>query len=454
MQVYELNLDGLVGPTHNYAGLASGNLASTTNALSPSNPQTAALQSLAKMRLLHQLGLKQALLPPHQRPNLHLLYQLGFTGTAAQQVEKAYRVAPELLSACYSSSSMWAANAATVSASLDTQDNRVHFTAANLISNLHRQQEAEFSRYLLKKLFHAKTYFAHHPILPNSLITSDEGAANHNRLCSSHGEAAINLFVYGKSGMKINTGAGPVKYPARQTLEASQAIARAHQLNPDRVIFACQNPKAIDEGVFHNDVIAIANESVLLIHEEAFAQQAAVLKDLRAKANFPVQIIEVNSRRITVAEAVTTYLFNSQLITLPNSVSKEDMTLIAPFECQENQTVNAFIDELLADDSNPIRTVHYLELKQSMRNGGGPACLRLRLPLTEQELNAMHQGILVNDALLDTLDDWVMRHYRCQLHASDLADPHLIDESLSALDELSKILKLGSIYPFQRELTN
>lgn len=146
MNVYELNMDGLVGQTHHYAGLSSGNIASTNNALSISNPQAAARQGLEKMRRLYNMGLKQGLLPPHQRPNLNLLYQLGFKGTPSEQINKAYKTAPELLSACYSASCMWTANAATVSASVDTEDNKVHFTAANLISNLHRHQEADFSK--------------------------------------------------------------------------------------------------------------------------------------------------------------------------------------------------------------------------------------------------------------------------------------------------------------------
>ncbi|ARG97347.1 N-succinylarginine dihydrolase [Legionella micdadei] len=449
-QVYELNVDGLVGPNHNYAGLSVGNIASTTNALSSSNPQAAALQGIAKMRLLHQLGLKQALLPPHQRPNLHLLHQLGFTGTPAQQIKKAYHLAPALLSASYSASAMWTANAATVSSSLDTADNRVHFTAANLISNLHRHQEAAFTHEILRKIFSDKRFFMHHQVLPCSFTTSDEGAANHSRLCASHNSAGINLFVYGKEALKIQQADALHKYPARQTLEASQAIARSHLLNPNKVIFVRQNPKVIDQGVFHNDVIAVANESVLFIHEEAFVNQADVLSEIQHKADFLVQIIEVGSQRISVFDAVNSYLFNSQLITLP--VNKPTMCLIAPGECENHPSVKLFIEEVIADPSNPISQVYYLDLKQSMRNGGGPACLRLRVPLTQDELSAMHQEVLVTEPLLDNLEDWVMRHYRNQLHPNDLADPQFIDECFSALDELSQLFSLGSIYPFQREI--
>ena len=449
MTVFELNIDGLVGPTHHYAGLSAGNLASITNAFSKANPQAAAIQGLSKMRLLHNMGIKQALFPPHQRPNLHLLYQMGFTGTPKQQISQAHKQAPELLSACYSASAMWAANAATVTASRDSADNKVHFTAANLISNLHRHQEAAFSKYLLQQLFKDETYFQHHEILPASLITGDEGAANHNRLCARHGQPGINFFVYGKHALNAKSNALPVKHPARQTYEASSAIARAHKLHSNQVVFACQSPEAIDQGVFHNDVIAVANESVLLVHQQAFLAQKQVYQELQDKADFQLTIIEVSPQRLSIKDAVTSYLFNSQLLSMPDS----SMTLIAPTDCESNQRVKTFLEETLADTNNPIANVHYLDLKQSMRNGGGPACLRLRVPLNEQELNAVHQGILVSNALLDKLEAWALQHYRTHLVADDLADPSLMEESLTALDALTSLLHLGSIYPFQREKT-
>lgn len=451
MKVYELNMDGLVGPSHHYAGLSAGNIASTANALSIANPAAAAHQGIQKMRLLHKAGLKQAILPPHQRPNLHLLHQLGFSGTPIEQIKHAHRADPNLLSACYSASSMWTANAATVSASADTQDKRVHFTAANLVSNLHRHQEAEFSQQLLQQLFADERYFNHHSMLPKTLITSDEGAANHTRLCENHHSIGTHLFVYGKRALPAgNHYPGPKLYPARQTLEASQAIARSHQLNPKQVVFACQNPVAIDQGVFHNDVIAVGNESVLFIHEEALLNQADVLTELRNKCGFPLQVITVPTQQISVMDAVNSYLFNSQLITFPNTSKTKKMMLIAPGECEQSKSIKAFVDEILADNANPIVEAHYLDLKQSMRNGGGPACLRLRVPLNELELTAMHQGVLVDEPLLNTLDNWIDKHYRTQLQADELVDPALLDECFSALDALTSILELGAIYPFQR----
>lgn len=447
MNVYELNMDGLVGPTHHYAGLSTGNIASMSNALQPANPQAAARQGLEKMRFLHHLGVKQAILPPHQRPNLSLLYQLGFTGSPKQQIEKASQIALELLSACYSASSMWTANAATVTPSLDSQDNKVHFTAANLVSNLHRHQEAEFSKQLLQVIFSNNEYFAHHPVLPKTTVTGDEGAANHNRLCPMHSKPGIHLFVYGKKGLNSRiTDPFPRIHPARQTKEASEAIARSHLLNPDHVVLACQNPDVIDQGVFHNDVISVANESVYLVHEQAFFNQEQILFELQKKAKFELTIIEIKSQDLSVKESVATYLFNSQLITLPN---QNQMVLIAPMECKNDARAKQCIDTIIADNNNPITDVYYLDLKQSMRNGGGPACLRLRVPLNSHELSAMHQGIIMTDPLFDQLDSWILKHYRTHLVVSDLSDPNLIDETLTALDELTTILNLGSIYPFQ-----
>lgn len=440
--MYELNLDGLVGPTHHYAGLSPGNLASTKHALTTANPRAAAHQGLEKMRLLHRLGIKQALLPPHQRPNLALLSTLGFSGAPAQQIKQAYQENPLLLSACYSAASMWTANAATVSSSADTKDKRVHFSAANLANYLHRYHEAEFSSYLLKQLFANEQLFCHHPPLPGSLILGDEGAANHSRLCATHASRGINLFVYGKNAY--------TKFIARQTLMASEAIARRHLLPPTHTLFIQQHPEAINAGVFHNDVIAVANENVLFIHENAWMKQQETLHKLRQLADFPLCIIEVSALRISLQQAVCSYLFNSQLISTPTG----GMILIAPKECEEDENIRLFLNEVLSSPTNPINKIYYLDLKQSMKNGGGPACLRLRIPLTEKEYQSMHQGVIVTHPLLDTLEQWVDKHYRSSLSRDDLRDATLLNESFTALDELTQILQLKAIYPFQQEASN
>lgn len=447
MKCFELNLDGLVGPTHHYAGLAAGNVASLSHALQVANPQAAALQGIQKMRTLYHLGLKQAVIPPHQRPNLNLLRQLGFSGPPGQLLRQAKQQAPEILSACFSASSMWTANAATVAPSVDTIDGRVHFTAANLINNLHRHHESLFSHDLLMRIFADESYFVHHYPLPSTLITRDEGAANHNRLCTNHGKSGIHLFIYNQQMLPIqNNRSKPVRFPARQTLEASMAIARRHQLNPAQVMFAQQNPAVVDQGVFHNDVIALVNEYVFLFHEQAFLNQRELITSLREQT-LPLNCIEVKNEQVSVEDAVKTYLFNSQLVTLPNKT----MTLIAPIECEQHPVINALIQSWVSSADIPISQVQFFDLKQSMNNGGGPACLRLRVVLNDDELAMMHQGILVNDALLDQLEIWVKKHYRSTLHANDLDDPALVDENYLALDELTQLLQLPRLYPFQRE---
>ena len=435
MTVYELNLDGLVGPTHHYAGLAYGNTASMAHSNTPSNPAEAALQGIQKMRLLHQLGLKQAVLPPQLRPNLKLLHTLGFTGSIIHQLNQAKKNNPRALSAAFSASSMWAANAATATPSSDTKDQRVHFTAANLMHHLHRHQEADASKVLFETIFSNQQHFVHHDVLPKTPDYNDEGAANHNRFAKNHGAPGLHLFIYDREAEnKIS-----LNFPARQTLEASHAIARKHALPSDKIIFAAQNPHAIDAGVFHNDVIALANESVFLVHQDAFLNQTNLLKQLQKQAEFELNIIQINREQLSLKEAVQSYLFNSQLITLPNHT---DMALISPMECQALPQVKQLINDLISDSNNPIQSVHYVPLKQSMQNGGGPACLRLRIPLNQAELNAMHPGVLVTDKLLDALEAHVTQHYRRVLCLEDLADPMLVDEVFSAHDALIKILGL------------
>jgi len=321
---------------------------------------------------------------------------------------------------------------------------KVNMTAANLISNIHRHQEASFSSTLLQAIFADEHYFSHHAPLPACSFSADEGAANHNRLSQHHGVTGHHLYIHGCQAQN-NQAPRPKKFPARQTLESHQALARSHQTKA--AYFASQNPDVIDQGVFHHDVIGVANEHVVLIHEDALIDQGPVFAHIQSKADFDLNIITIPNSAMTVADAVNTYLFNSQLLTLPGN---QGMLLLAPIECQEHARVKQVIDGILSQNDNPINQVKYMDLRQSMRNGGGPACLRLRVPLSEAELSAMHQGVLLNHTKLDRLEHWIKSHYRTELHANDLADVHLIDEVYTALDALTVILELGSIYPFQK----
>ncbi|WP_060481404.1 N-succinylarginine dihydrolase [Pseudomonas sp. NBRC 111119] len=448
MKSYEVNFDGLVGPTHNYGGLSYGNVASQSNSQQGSNPREAARQGLAKMKALADMGFKQGVLAPQERPDVAALRQLGFTGSDADVIQRAAREAMPLLVASCSASSMWVANAATVSPSADTVDGRVHFTAANLNCKYHRSIEHPTTSRVLAAMFQHPAHFAHHPALPAVAQFGDEGAANHTRFCRAYGEPGVEFFVYGRSAFDSRYPA-PQKYPARQTLEASQAVARLHGLREDGVVYAQQNPAVIDQGVFHNDVIAVGNGEVLFHHEDAFLDSEAVLDQLRGKLagkGGTLQAISVPRAAVTVEDAVRSYLFNSQLL----SRADGSMLLVVPEECRNNERVWAYLEQLTTQGT-PVQEVQVFDLKQSMRNGGGPACLRLRVALTETELAAVNQGVIMTAPLYDTLLQWVDRHYRDRLVDSDLADPQLLVECRTALDELTQILKLGSVYPFQRQ---
>lgn len=439
----DVNFDGIPGPTHNYSGLARGNLAAEKNARLVANPREAALQGIAKARALAARGYAQAVLPPHERPDVAALRALGFSGRDGEVVARAAREAPQLLAACSSAAAMWVANAATVSPSADTADGRVHMTPANLVSHFHRSLEAVTTTRVLRAIFADAAHFQVHAPLPAAPQFGDEGAANFTRFSNATVARGVELFVYGRSA--FDAGApSPQKYPARQTREASAAIARRHGVDPSLVVFAQQLPAAIDAGVFHNDVIAVGHGTLLFCHQHAWIGQDAVLAELGAKLGPAFTAIVVPADAVSLADAVATYLFNGQL--LPRAAG--GYLLVAPAECRENPRVAAYLDALV-NDGERIAEIVTFDLRQSMRNGGGPACLRLAVTLSAAERNAIAARVFLDDALAADLERWVRQHYRDRLTATDLGDPSLLDESRRALDELTRILKLPAVYPFQ-----
>ena len=445
MKQFEANFDGLVGPTHNYAGLSYGNVASLSNASASSSPKQAAKQGLKKMKALADLGMVQGVLAPQERPDIASLRRLGFGGTDANVLAMAAKQAPAIFQACCSASSMWTANAATVSPSADTNDGKIHFTPANLTNKYHRSLEPQVTGKILQATFANKTHFSHHRHLPDNEHFGDEGAANHTRLCSDYGKTGLEIFVYGRHAFDASKPA-PKKFPARQTLEASQAVVRLHGLNDDNVVYVQQNPDLIDQGVFHNDVIAVGNQNVLFYHEQAFYQSSQATNEIQRKfAGSDLHLICVKSDEVSVQDAIKSYLFNTQIITLANG----NMAIIAPTNCQENPAVATYLENLVKQNT-PIKHVYYHDVKESMRNGGGPACLRLRVAMTEQEYAAVNQSTLINDTQSGRLNCWIDTHYRDVLHVKDLCDPQLLIESRTALDELTQLLQIGSVYPFQQ----
>ncbi len=443
MKTSEANFDGLVGMTHNYAGLSKGNIASLKNKAQISNPKQAAKQGLLKMKALADMGLLQGVLPPHERPRLDVLQRLGFTGNASQMLEKAGKEAPEVLNAVYSASSMWVANTATVSPSTDTADGKVHFTPANLVNQFHRSLEWRTTQKVFQSIFQNDQHFVIHDALPEHAQFGDEGAANHTRFCQDHSQKGVHFLTFGC--YSLQNGITPSRFPARQTYEASQAIVRQHGLDPQQVVFAQHHPNVIDSGVFHNDVIAVGNQNVHLCHETAFLNFHEVQERLKTKLEGDFYVISVSEKQVSLGDAVNSYLFNSQIVTLPDG----KMVFVAPSECHEVESVKDYLVELVEDD-NPISCVKTFNLRESMKNGGGPACLRLRVVLNQKEEKAVNPHVWLNETSFARLNQWVDHHYRDRLSADDLKDPKLMQESQTALDELTQILKLGPIYNFQR----
>ena len=441
----EVNFDGLVGPTHNYAGLAHGNLAAAANEGLPANPREGALQGLAKMRWMLRQGLVQGVLPPHERPHLPSLRQMGFSGSDEHVVATAARANPLLLANVSSAAAMWTANAATVSPSADTGDGRVHFTPANMFTHFHRAIEADTTARVLKAIFADEKRFVVHAPVPFATF-GDEGAANHCRLAPSHGERGVEVFVYGQSSFSKD---GSGKFRARQSMEACHIVATQHELwTGGGAVLTQQSRAAIDAGAFHNDVVAVSNGPVLMFHGEAFAQKDALVEGLKRTGEargFEPVLLEASADELSLDEAVKSYLFNSQIVTLPSGV----MALVLPHEVEETPRARAFVDSVLATNG-PVREAHYLDLRQSMRNGGGPACLRLRVALPGAEIAALGAGVILDEAKVDALEGVVRRNYRDRVELKDLADPALLRESRTALDEIGQVLGLGAVHDFQR----
>ena len=415
MSVREINFDGIVGPSHNYAGLSFGNVASMSHAGQISQPRAAALQGLEKMRANLALGLAQGIFLPHPRPNRAWLAQL------ADDIEHADK---PLAAAAMSASAMWAANAATVSPAADTPDGRCHLTVANLRTMPHRSHEWPSTLAQLRIAFASTAFAVHDPVPP---AFGDEGAANHMRLTRSHGEAGVEVFVYGVSG-----GA----FPARQHIQASKAIARGHGLDPARTIFVEQSDEAIAAGAFHNDVVAVANERVLFAHEKAFADKLPLLErcaDLVAGFEY----VEVPEAEVPIEDAVRSYLFNAQLVTPPDG----QPTLIVPTEARETASVWSWIERHVAGNG-PIRRVEVVDVRESMANGGGPACLRLRVVADPESVDPR---FMVDEKKLERLADLIAENWPEQIHSDELKNPALIRDIEAARAALLDHLDLGQL---------
>jgi succinylarginine dihydrolase len=380
-----------------------------------SQPRAAALQGVDKMRANLALGLAQGIFLPQPRPAREWLEALGTTIGEAD---------PALAANAMSASAMWAANAATVSPAPDTSDGKCHLTVANLKTMPHRSHEWPATLAQLALAFAAPAFAVHGPVPP---AFGDEGAANHMRLAPSHAEPGVEIFVYGVSGGG---------FPARQHREASRAIARLHRLDPDRILFVEQSSQAIAAGAFHNDVVAVANERVLFAHELAFADTARLLEACeRLVPGF--EYVEVAAADVPIADAIKSYLFNAQLVTPPGG----EPTLIVPSEARETPSVWRWIERHLASNG-PIRRVEVVDVRQSMANGGGPACLRLRVVADPATVDPR---FLVDGARLDRIAATIERNWPAEIHIDDLQRPALIGDIERARGALLDALELAEL---------
>jgi succinylarginine dihydrolase len=411
MSLVEINFDGIVGPSHNYAGLSLGNLASAKNAGAVSHPRVAALQGIEKMRANLALGLTQGIFLPHPRPDLPWLVSLGTDAESAD---------PHIRAAAMSASAMWAANAATISPAPDTHDGRCHLTPANLMTMPHRAHEWPATLAQLKLAFANPAFAVHQPV---PAPFGDEGAANHMRLCATHDSPGVEVFVYGVRG-----GA----FPARQHVEASKAVARLHGVKD--VVFVAQSEAAIAAGAFHNDVVAVANGPVLFTHEHAFDDKEALYADL-AKRLPELEIVEVPASIVSLDDAISSYLFNAQLLTLPGSGG---MALVLPTEATANTAVWDWLQSHVAGNG-PIRRLVPVDVRESMANGGGPACLRLRVVADPETVDPR---FLVDTPRLDQIADIIAESWPESIEPAALASANLRTEIINARRHLLTKLNL------------
>jgi len=413
MTLIDLNFDGFPGPTHHFGGLGYGNMASKASALSSSSPRRAALQAIEKMKMMVDMGVIQGILPPHPRPYMPLLAEFKH---------------PIIVRVANSSSFMWAANAATVTAAPDAADGRIHFTPANLVSNLHRSIEASLTTQILGAIFHDTRYFKVHSALPAAF--PDEGAANWTRLQRNDG-TAVSLAVYGRSIRAPDEL--PHHIVPRQSKEALELIADRHGMGPDSVVFLKQSPQIVDQGVFHNDVIATGHGDLMIMHEAAYDAPSMHLLD----CVHGIRRLVVSNDELSVPDAVESYWFNSQIV----RDGAGRCVMIAPERCMKLPHIERLTARVIAAGIDDVR---FVSLSESLANGGGPACVRLRVPISHDMLAAIPSAVIMTQSRLNTLTQCVMRWYPEALNVSELATVH--QNTLHGLRELWEILGMGKLF--------
>lgn len=430
----EIQIDGLVGPTHHFAGLALGNQASAKHKGLCAFPRKAAKQGLEKMRRVLEHGVPQYFLGPQMRPDWGFLRHKGYQGSHSE-IWSQLKHDPETLHQSLSSSFMWRANSATVSPWVDTVDGKTHLTVANLRSHSHRSIEAAASLEQLSQLI-ASSNIILHPPLPVE-VYSDEGAANHMRLSEGPGLPGVEVFVCGSNETSEQR---PERYPARQNRKTCERIIKDHALLSGAAYILKQNHLAIDAGVFHNDVIAMSAGNFLLCHEKAYENQEESLDQLRSyyleRTGKPLYVRVVSENELSLEDAVETYFFNSQILRL----SDGSLFVLVPGECRREKSEKLIL--ALLEENNAISGYEYVDLSESMGNGGGPACLRLRMEVTQEQLKNLDPAMRIQSpSKLDELHAWIEVFYPEKLEWHDLFDIRFIEQAEEAMNVLNDKMK-------------
>jgi succinylarginine dihydrolase len=428
----EVNVDRIVAPTHHHGGLGVANRAAWRNRHLVSSPRAAALQGIRKMRLAADAGAVQLALPPTPRPDRAVLARMGVSSSRLADTDVR-----DLVAASSSSASMWVANSATFTSSIEAADGRPHLTPANLVSSFHRASEVRHTTRLLRRVFDPAR-FVHHPALPASMAVRDEGSANHFCLARGPSQRGVHLFVFGARVLGEPARAGGEH--ARQTHEASAAIARLHRLDPQRTVFGQESRQAIAAGAFHADLVMLACGEILFFHEDSLADNEAVEAELTCKyreaTGRQLHLLAVPHSMLTLEQAIDSYVFNSQVV----EARSGGRLLLAPAQAETMAAARHALKMLVEHPASAIDALHFVELTESMNNGGGPACLRLRLALTPAEVASLPPRMRIDSERCRELEAWVERSYRSELSIEDLGSAALVDECERAQVSIAEIL--------------
>jgi succinylarginine dihydrolase len=269
--------------------------------------------------------------------------------------------------------------------------------------------------------------------LPSSQPLRDEGAANHMRLCGSgnNRNRAVHVFVHEPASESDSLS--PLRYVSRQSVVASHHVSRKLTLAEEKCVFIEQSQRAINAGVFHNDVIATSHGNLLLCHELAFTNTPQSIERMSEKYRQVVGeelICEiVTESMLPIEESVRSYLFNSQIL----SKSDGSFHLLCPSECGESERVRTVIEGWLASESNPISSVETIGVQESMSNGGGPACLRLRLDVDEEQVSQLEPRWRFTPERHSEIARWIDNYYPARLCIDDLARWDFAEHAMAAV---------------------